>query len=150
MTEGAPPLTLALTTPRGPTPVYALHEPLVFAVTVSQPAYVYCYYQDGQKRISRVYPNRFQNHGIVPAQQAVTIPNGAQFTLVLDTPDTVEKVLCLAVPENLETRLLPHLRVDLEPLPFKGLGEVVEAFRQLARQRLAHAELTVQVSGRKL
>lgn len=52
----------------------------MFAVSVSQPAYVYCYYQDGQKRVSRVYPNRFQNHGLVPAQQAITIPNTAPST----------------------------------------------------------------------
>lgn len=139
-------LVLTLTTPRGMAPVYAVNERLSLSVQVSQDAYLYCFYRDGHLRIGRVYPNRFQQGAFARANQRVTIPEAAPFSLLLDTPNTTEVVLCVASPEDLETQLPPHLRPDLEVLSVTSLQEVLEVFRRLVPDGLAQAQLLAQVS----
>lgn len=136
---------LTLRTPRGQAPVYAVNERLSLSVQVSQDAYVYCYYHDGHRRVSKVYPNRFQPQAYVRAQQTVSIPDGRDFALVLDTPNTTETVLCVAAPEELEARIPGRFRADLEALPGVRLEEVSEAFRELAPVTLAEGQLHIRV-----
>jgi hypothetical protein len=141
----APALQLTLTTPRGAAPVYQVNERLSLSVQVSQDAYLYCYYQDGKQRVSRVYPNRFQPYAYVRAQQAVTIPDGQNFDIVLDTSHVTEAVLCVASPEDIEVWLPHPLRAELETLPFKNLEEVIAALRRHPAPNMAEARLSVQV-----
>jgi hypothetical protein len=141
----APALRLTLTTPRGTAPIYQINEQLALSVQVSQDAYLYCYYQDGQQRISRVYPNRFQPHAYVRAQQGVTIPDGQHFALVLDTAHVTEAVLCVASVEDVEVWLPHPLRAELETLPFKNLEEVTATIRRHNPRNVAEARLSVQV-----
>jgi hypothetical protein len=140
-----PALRLTLTTPRGTTPVYQVHEQLSLSVQVSQDAYLYCYYHDGQQRISRVYPNRFQPYAYVRAQQVVTIPDTQYFNMVLDTSQVTEAVLCVASVEDIEVWLPHPLRAELEPLPFKTLEEVSAALHRHPSPNMAEARLSVQV-----
>jgi len=140
-----PVLRLTLTTPRGTAPIYQVNEQLALSVQVSHDAYLYCYYQDGQQRISRVYPNRFQPHAYVRAQQVVTIPDGQQFALVLDTAHVTEAVLCVASVEDVEVWLSHPLRAELETLPFKNLEEVTAALHRHSSPTIAEARLRVQV-----
>jgi hypothetical protein len=138
---------LTLTTPRGTTPVYAVNDRLSLSLQVSEEAYVFCYYRSGKQIISRLYPNRFQQQARVQANQAVTIPATAPFALVLDTPNTTEEILCMATREDLEARLPARLRPNLTTLPVAQLEEIRAAFRQLAPESLAEAQLQVQVGA---
>jgi hypothetical protein len=140
-----PALRLTLTTPRGTAPVYQVNERLSLSVQVSHDAYLYCYYHDGQQRISRVYPNRFQPHAYVRAQQVVTIPDGQHFDLVLDTSHVTEAVLCVASVEDVEVWLPHPLRAELETLPLKNLEEVTATIRRHHPRNVAEARLSVQV-----
>ena len=138
-------LRLTLTTPRGTAPVYQVNERLSLSVQVSQDAYLYCYYRDGQQRISRVYPNRFQPHAYVRAQQVVAIPATQRFELVLDTPHVTEAILCVASMEDIEVWLPHPLRAELATLPFKNLEEVTATLRQHNPPNVAEGWLNVQV-----
>jgi hypothetical protein len=144
-TLAEPALRLTLTTSRGNAPTYQVNEQLSFSVQVSQDAYLYCYYHDGQQRISRVYPNRFQPHAYVRAQQVVTIPDKQHFDLVLDTAHVTEVVLCVASVEDIEVWLPHPLRAELETLPFKNLEEVTATLRRHPSPNMAEARLSVRV-----
>lgn len=140
------PLQLTLTTPRGPTPVYAANERLTFTVQVSQPATVLCFYRDAEQRISRLYPHRFRPEARLAANQTVAIPGEAPFAVRLTTPATTEEVLCVAAPEDIMTNLPPTLQPDLTPLPVARLDEVIPLLRPQPSADLVHARLSVQVA----
>lgn len=140
-----PPLTLTLTTPRGTAPVFAVNEQLTLRVETSQDAYVYCYYRDGHQRVMQVYPNPFQPTAYVRAHQPVSIPAAPHFTLLLDTPQTTEDVLCLASTEDLAIWLPQPLRAALTALPVTQLPEIPALIRPHHPPALAEARLTVQV-----
>jgi hypothetical protein len=86
ITEVAAAIPLPQQTPRtilgtghGPRPVYRVGESLVLEAQPTQDAYLYCYYQDADGTVARIFPNRFQPDAFVHGNTLIRVPpsNGA-------------------------------------------------------------------------
>ena len=72
-------------------------DSLRLVVTVAEDARVYCYYQDHEGVVVRVFPSRFQEDARVAAGTWVQIPDrDAGYEIVLEQEDAFEQVACIA------------------------------------------------------
>ena len=129
------PLKLSLDALGGDSSAYPLGQTLAFSATANQNAYLYCYYQDADQNVARIFPNQFDPDPYVIAGKPVSIPgDNAGFDIVLDRPGARERVACLASEVEVGLRLPPSLKTaDLVPLPVSSVDEVVSALPE-ARQ----------------
>jgi hypothetical protein len=137
-----------LSTSRGPQPAYRVGEMTTVRIQPTEDAYVYCYYQDSNSKVSRIFPNRFQPDALVLARALLEVPPGGGNSFFIEF-DKVggEIIACLA--SNLEVGLnLPEAlkAQDLEPLPVSNIDDVVTAFRAIGGPRINEARMTIEVT----
>jgi hypothetical protein len=145
-------LRVALATDRGPRPAYHVGDSMTLHLQPTQDAYLYCYYQDDAGRVSRIFPNRFQPDAFVPARVQVAVPpaGNSAFSIRFEQPGALEQVACLAVDREAGPLLPPELiQLDLEPLPLRGLDNVVQRFRSIPGVRVDHSRLSIEVIQRR-
>ena len=135
-----------LATTRG-RPAYRVGETMVLNVQPTGDAYLYCYYQDADGEVARVFPNRIQPDAFVPARTPVVVPPpGAPFSIRFDKAGGADAVSCLAADREVGLLLPPELkRQDLEPLPVRNLDEITARFRAIPGVRVNDARLTIEV-----
>jgi hypothetical protein len=142
------PVHAILSTTRGPRPSYRTGESMTLQVQPTQDAFVYCYYQDAEGEIARIFPNRFQPDPFLHAQQLIEIPPSApgSFAIRFDKPGAQEAVSCLASDREVGLRLPDALKTkDLEPLPVHGLDDIANTFRTIPGARVDEARLNIEV-----
>jgi hypothetical protein len=142
------PPRLILSTPRGPRPTFRQGDTLALAVQPTANAYVYCYYQDANGTVARIFPNRFQPDALIPEGVRVQIPpSGAQsFTIRFDKPGSVETVACLGSAREVGIRLPEQLKArDLDPIPVSGLDDIARQFRQVPGAQIDDARVSLEV-----
>jgi hypothetical protein len=124
------PLTVNLTSNAGTAPVFAVGDALVLSLSSSHDSYAYCYYQDANGVIARIFPNRFQPDARLAANTPVSIPGrDAGFEIVFDRPGIREEVACLTSEIEIGLALPdPLKKEDLTPLPFDSLNKIVGVF----------------------
>ena len=145
--EPRQPVGLTVLTERGPKPVYRPGEQLTLAVKVSRNAYLFCYYQDAQGKIARIYPNRFQPDAYIAGGKGFVIPaTNSPFRILFDKAPSSEEVACLASDRELSLQLPKELKVaDLAPLPVQSMQALVDFYRQLDTKGLAVARIPISV-----
>ena len=141
-------LKLSLRPLGGDSNAYPLGQTLAVSATASQDAYLYCYYQDADQNVARIFPNQFDPDPYVIAGKPVAIPgDNAGFDIVLDRPGAEEAIACLASEVEVGLRLPPSLKkADLVPLPVNSVDEVVSAYKKLGRQNVTEARLDITVA----
>lgn len=132
-----PPPEILLSTDHGPMPTLNPGEIIVVQVETSKDRFVYCYYMDSFRQVSRIFPNRFQTDAFVPAGQQVAIPPGSEaerpFNIRLDMAGRLEVIACLASPTAIDRSRIDGTEIDdLTPIPGLGLQDVFDAFGKLA------------------
>jgi hypothetical protein len=145
----AVPPGLTLATARGADPTYRVGENMSLQVQPAQDAFVYCYYQDAEGTVARIFPNRFQPDPFLQAGTSISIPPAGQraFAINFDRANTQEHVACLAANREVGLQLPAALkRQDLEPLPVHGLNDIAAQFRALPGAQVSEATLTVNVA----
>ena len=143
----APPLDIALLTPRGSDPIYNLNDELEFTVDLSKSAYVYCYYQDATGAIARIFPNRFQPNSFVNINSPLRVPGtDSRFSIVFELPASVEVIGCYASEQDIDVSLPQELQRDLTPLPIDSLEQVAAALSQQSSTNIARAHLRIRVN----
>lgn len=110
---------------------FARGEAVQLTVRPSRDAYVYCYLQDENRKVTRFFPNRFQRDARVPGGTTLLLPGAMRFEIVMNGRGVQETVACFAT----ETDLLPLLQSgasagDLAPLPVDSIEQVHGAFLQ--------------------
>jgi hypothetical protein len=140
---------LALSTSRGPIPRYRVDETMALQVQPNADAFVYCYYQDAEGTVARIFPNRFQPDAFIAAGKLVEIPPGSDkpFNIRFDKPGSRETVACLTSDLELGVKLPAALKMeDLEPLPVRSVDDVAAIFRSIAPSRTDDARLAIEVT----
>lgn len=124
-----PPAPLALAISAGGRRNFAGGELIDLQVRSNRDAYVYCYLQDENRQLTRIFPNRWSPSGFVPAGQTLSLPGGMRFQLVMNTRGLAETVSCLSVASD-PTAILPAAVVgnDFEPLPLASLDQLRQGF----------------------
>lgn len=138
------PMTLKLSSDRGPKPVYRPKDFLQARVELGRDGVLYCYYKDAGGTIARIYPNRFNPDPFVRASKVMSLPpEGSPFKIRFDQPRVREQIVCyasdrdLALPANLKA-------ADLTPLKVSSMDEIGNAFRK-SNPGVAEAVLDISV-----
>jgi Domain of unknown function (DUF4384) len=132
-----PPPEILLSTDHGPMPTLNPGDTIVVQVETSADRFVYCYYMDSFRQVSRIFPNRFQTDAFVPAGQQVAIPPGPEaerpFNIRLDMAGRLEVITCLASSTAIDRNQIDGADIDdLTPIPGLGLQDIFDAFGKLA------------------
>jgi peptidoglycan hydrolase-like protein with peptidoglycan-binding domain len=144
----AQPISVNLTTPRGPAHRYAAGEAIALTLRSTADSFAYCYYQDGAGRIARIFPNRFAPDPYLPARQALYLPGAAPFDLVPERAGAVEEVLCVAAGSEIGRNLPPLLQAeDLTPLPVESIDQVDQLLRAASPNGLASSRVKITVTN---
>ncbi len=112
-------------------------DTIVVQVETNADRFVYCYYMDSFRQVSRIFPNRFQTDAFVPAGQQVAIPPGPEaerpFNIRLDMAGRLEVITCLASSTAIDRNQIDGADIDdLTPIPGLGLQDIFDAFGKLA------------------
>jgi hypothetical protein len=143
--NGPPPLSL--TSSQGDLPIVAEGAKLKVLLTIGQDAYVYCYYEQHDGRVFRIFPNRFHTDPWLEAGTRLSIPDDSmKFSFTFDRHATVELVHCFALPEP-PRKALPQflLTFDLQPLEGVGIGAIKAAFQEAVGNSLIEKALLIQI-----
>jgi hypothetical protein len=132
-----PPPEILLSTDHGPMPTLNPGDTIVVQAETSADRFVYCYYMDSFRQVSRIFPNRFQTDAFVPAGQQVAIPPGPEaerpFNIRLDMAGRLEVITCLASSTAIDRSGIDGADIDdLTPIPGLGLQDIFDAFGKLA------------------
>lgn len=120
-----------LTTERGSNPVYRKGEAMMVVAQANAATNLYCFYQQGDGKLFRIFPNRHHPSPALAAATPLQIPGpGMPFGFRFDHPLTIEAVGCFATPAPLT--LAPPLTPDLDPLPLNSLDALRDAIRRIA------------------
>jgi curli biogenesis system outer membrane secretion channel CsgG len=139
---------LRLSTNRGDHPSYHVHETLAVQAVTARDAFLYCYYQDAEGTVARIFPNRFQPNALVHGATPVAIPPGVDhaFDIRFDKGHAKEAVACVASNDELGVKLPSQLKAeDLAPLPVTSLQDVITSFRRLGGGPLTEKWLSIEV-----
>lgn len=139
---------LRLSTNRGVHPSYHVNETLAVEAVTTQDAFLYCYYQDAEGSVARIFPNRFQPNALVHGGTAVKIPPSIDhaFAIRFDKSRAKEAVACIASNDELGLKLPARLKAeDLAPLPVASLQDMITNFRQLGTSPLTAKWLSIEV-----
>jgi curli biogenesis system outer membrane secretion channel CsgG len=140
--------SLRLSTSRGERPTYRVDETLAVEATTVRDAFLYCYYQDADGTVARIFPNRFQPNALVHGGTPIEIPPGTSkaFAIRFDKSHVKESVACIASNDELGLKLPSQLKAeDLAPLPVHGLEDIISSFRQLGSGQLSERWLSIEV-----
>lgn len=143
----APP-SVQVSTSQGGRPSFRVNETLVVEARTSADGFLYCYYQDADGSVARIFPNRFQPNAYVRGGSPIEIPPGPEkpFNIRFDKGHAREAVACIASPLELGLKLPEPLKAqDLEALPVGGLNDVVETFRRAGNGQISEGWLPIEV-----
>lgn len=147
VTEDETPPLLALTSNKGKLPQFSPGEQLVVELVTGQDALTYCYYEQYDGRVFRIFPNRFRNNPLLEAGQKLSIPDETmKFNFTFERSGAVELVHCFASAEPFESPLPENLlAIDLIPMDVQGIAPIKAAFQQAAGAALVETALLIQV-----
>jgi len=127
---------------------YSKGDTLSITLHITDDAFAYCYYQDDQNTVVRLFPNRFQPNALIGAKVPLRIPGEkARFEIALEQSGVEEEVLCLASQQELGIYLPKSLKgQDLSPLSVPSLNAVAEIFDSLGGNQVVSQRLLIPVS----
>lgn len=127
VSAAAAPLSLRVVGASGARPL-APGEAVSFYVRPSRPAHVYCFLQDEERRVMRIFPNRFRRDSHV-GDEGVHLPGDVPFQIRMNTRRRSEAIACFATPRDVLAELPGGINGgDLTPLSVGSLDEVGSAF----------------------
>lgn len=129
------PLELQMKTSRGDSrAVYRAGENVDLSIEVSNDAHVFCYYQQGDGGVIKIFPNRFRPYSRLSAGEELTIPGNDSFQIKTNKAGENEQLMCMASYENIEENLPPQLsEKDLQTLPVDDLEQIMGFYRAVAQ-----------------
>lgn len=142
--QTAAPLALRLGTAND-VPRFAKGESVKLTLRPTRDAFVYCFHQDENRRITRFFPNRFRKDSRVAAGAALQLPGAMRFEIVMNAQGVPESVACFGTELDVLARLPAALGgSDFAPLPVTSFEQIRSAFAQAARGELVHESLLIR------
>ncbi len=95
------------------TPTYRIGEKLEIGVRTNKDAYVYLFNLHTDGTITRIFPNRFDNHNYLRANHTKYLPgHNSRYRFYVDGPTGYDKVIAVASKERLNTSTLANFRSE--------------------------------------
>jgi hypothetical protein len=140
----AEPLGLTLATSNAHN-AFAKGESINLLVKLTRDAFVYCYLQDENAKLTRFFPNRFAKDALVSASRPLSLPGTQRFQLTMNDKGAKETIACLATARDVLKDLPPSVvGTDFEPLPLSSIEQVRAAFAKTSGAAVALETLHVQ------
>jgi len=141
----ARPLELTLSTNRGTEPILRVGELLSIRVLVTTDAYVYCYYQQADGKVLKIFPNRYVPNPRIKADEELFIPGG-HFKLMPEYAKSQEQVMCIASYNNIDNDLPTELRLrNLQIIPVANLSSVFQYYKMVSTIVPLQKTITIEV-----
>jgi hypothetical protein len=123
--------------------------PVTASIRTPRTAFAYCYLQDAQGVVARVFPNRWQPDPLVRPGEPIEVPSrDAGFKLVAPPAGAQERLACFASTRELGRAMPQHmLGADLAPLPLGSLEELRSLFEAEAAKQAGELAVGIQVLG---
>ena len=138
------PLKLELATSSNQT-TFSKGESITLLVKPTRDAFVYCYLQDENAKITRFFPNRFAKDPLVSAAHPLSLPGTMRFQLTMNDKGVQETIACMATPRDVMKDLPANVvGTDFEPLPLGSLDQLRAAFTKASGSTVALETLHVQ------
>ena len=122
------PFRVNLESDRGTRPSYKPGEYLNMSLSLSGDGTVYCYYEDINRQVARIFPNQFFGNPALRSGSLIRLPSGG-FKIRFDQPGR-ERVACVGADREVVVPQAFKGTRDLSPMPVRSLDEVVNAYRQ--------------------
>ena len=120
-------------------------EPINLLLRPTRDAHVYCYLQDEDAKVRRIYPNRFSKDTLVSALQALALPGQMRFQLLMNGKGVNETIACFATTHDVTAQLPSSvIGMDFEPLPVASLEQIRSAFVNATAGAVAQETFRVQ------
>ena len=121
------PFRVNLQSERGSSPTYKVGEILNMSLSLSGDGTVYCYYEDVNRQVARIFPNQFSGNPTLRGGSTLRLPNGG-FRIRFDKTGK-ERVACVAADQELVVPQALKGVPDLRPLPVTSLDDIVTRYR---------------------
>ncbi len=143
----APELALTLRTDRGVDPVvYRSGEEVQVSLSASIDANVYCFYQQGDGTVIKLFPNRFRPSSRVAKDDVLELPGDDNFKIVADARGSVETLMCMASYSDIDQSLPFELSTrDLQALPVADLDQVFGYYKSVAETTPLRESINIKV-----
>ncbi len=112
---------------KGSKPTYKIGDLLNMSLSLSGDGTVYCYYEDTNRSVARIFPNQFFGNPTLRSGSTVRLPSGG-FKIRFDQAGR-ERVACIGADRELVVPPALKGAKDLSPLPVRSLDEVVSQYR---------------------
>jgi curli biogenesis system outer membrane secretion channel CsgG len=113
---------------KGSKPTYKVGDFLNMSLSLAGDGTVYCYYEDINRSVARIFPNQFFGNPTLRSGSTVRLPSGG-FKIRFDQAGK-ERVACIGADREVVVPASLKGAKDLSPLPVRSLDEVVGQFRQ--------------------
>ena len=140
-------LNLSLTTDFGEKPVvYKSGEAIHFSARTTVDAHLYCYYQQGDGRIYKIFPNRFTPGSATQGGVTMRFPEDSRYLIQADGSGTTERIMCMASYDNLDAKL-PFVLAekDLQALPVSSLDKIFGYYSSVARTVPLRKSISIEI-----
>ena len=120
-------------------------ETINLLVKPTRDAFVYCYLQDENAKLTRFFPNRFAKDPLVSAARPLSLPGTQRFQLTMNDKGAKETIACVATARDV-TKDLPAnvVGTDFEPLPLSSIEQIRAAFTRVSGGSVALESFHVQ------
>jgi hypothetical protein len=124
---------------------FAVGEHIKLSLRANRDAYVYCYIQDENSRITRFYPNRFTKDALLQAGRVLDLPGGMRFQIVMNPKGVNETVTCFGAQRDVLVDL-PEAVVgsDFEPLKIASMQQIRDAMNRATGGAYAHGTVRLE------
>jgi len=119
---------------------YHAGDNIKLSLSLTNDAYVHCFYEDTDKKVFKIFPNKFVSKSYLKAGNGLTIPGeNMRFKLNVSKRNVQEHILCLVSYQNLDQSFIqePELHNELilknlTAISVDKLSDLVNVYTQYA------------------
>lgn len=127
---------------RGANPTYKVGEFLNMFLSLGGDGTVYCYYEDNNHHVARIFPNQFAGNPTLRSGSTLRLPSGG-FKIRFDQAGR-ERVMCVGSDRELVLPSTLKGAKDLTPINSRSVDEVAQQFRSVNPVlSVSHLDITI-------
>ncbi|MGE0313112.1 MAG: DUF4384 domain-containing protein [Lautropia sp.] len=137
------PLELAMAT-RDNRTTFAPGDVVDLRIQPNRGANLYCYLQDENNQVARIFPNRWASSPFVSPNAPLALPGNMRFQIVMNQRQVTEVVSCIATETDVSNKLPREaFGGDFEPLPVSGFEQIRQSFLNVTGGQFAQESFHV-------
>jgi len=102
-------------------------------INSQQDAHIYCYFENQNGEVIRLFPNRFSSESFISKSQSLVLPGNSPFNMNASNDGISERFACFSTEHDV-MNYMPEdvVGTDFEPLPVKSLEEVRKTYIEIS------------------